>query len=223
MFTIIDPTSVEAHAGLMKAVFRLRKRVFADKLGWDVPVTGDEEFDEYDAMGANYLVWTSPDRSTFYGALRLMPTDGPTLLHDVFWATHGGSPALCAPDIWEGTRMCLDETAIARDMPGCSPARAMNLLLVALCEAALSLGIRRMVCNFEPAMARVYRRAGVRMTMHGSADGYGRRPVCCASFEVSVDALDQMRRTVGIETPLVRLDRSAPLQAPRPLPAMMAC
>ena len=36
-------------------------------------------------------------------------------------------------------------------------------------------------------------------------------------------ALDQMRRTVGIETPLVRLDRSAPLQAPRPLPAMMAC
>lgn len=223
MFTILHPADVKANSGLMKSIYRLRKRVFADGLKWDVVVSGDEEFDAYDRMGASYLVWCSPDRKTLYGAVRLMQTDGPTLLHDVFWATHARNPALVGEDIWEGTRMCIDEAALMRDIPRISAARAINLLLVAVCEAALSNGIRRLVSNFEPAMSRVYRRAGVRMDMHGSADLYGRRPVCCASFEVSRAVLSQMRKTVGIEMPLLRAGPMAAPQAPRGTLAMAAC
>ncbi|MDO5614531.1 MAG: acyl-homoserine-lactone synthase [Paracoccus sp. (in: a-proteobacteria)] len=187
----------------MASIFRLRKRVFADGLNWDVPVHGDQEYDDYDRAGASYLVWCSDDRETLYGVVRLMTTDGPTLLHDVFWATHDRDDGLIGDHIWEGTRMCVDKAMIARDHPDVDCGRAFSLLLIALCEAALACGIDRLVSNFEPVMARIYQRAGVRMQMHGRADGYGRRPVCCASFEVSSRVLHQMRARIGISLPLL--------------------
>lgn len=204
MFILIHAQDAAADPALMTGIFRLRKKVFADTLGWDVPVHGDQEYDEYDRAGASYLVWCSGDRQHVYGVVRLMTTDGPTLLHDVFWATHGRNADLIGSDIWEGTRMCLDEDLIARDFPDMDCGRAFSLLLVALCEAALACGIERLVSNFEPAMSRVYKRAGVRMRMHGSADGYGRRPVCCASFEVSRLVLAEMRERVGVNLLLLR-------------------
>lgn len=204
MFTLIHAQDVAFHPDLMAKIFQLRKRVFADTLKWEVPVHGDQEHDEYDRAGASYLVWCSDDQRQLYGVVRLMTTDGPTLLHDVFWATHGRNADLIGADIWEGTRMCLDETLIARDFPDIDAGRAFSLLLLALCEAALASGIDRLVSNFEPAMSRIYKRAGVRMRMHGSADGYGRRPVCCASFEVSREVLAEMRGHIGVSLPLLR-------------------
>lgn len=204
MFTLIHPHETATNTHLMRAMFRLRKRVFYDQLKWTVQISGDEERDGYDDLGASYLVWRSGDRSRLYGAVRLMPTDGPTLLHDVFWATHGRNADLIGSDIWEGTRMCLDEELLAQDFPKMDAGRGFSLMLLALCEAALALGINRLVSNFEPMMSRVYRRAGVRMQMHGSADGYGRRPVCCASFAVSHQVRHSMRQALSIAGPLFR-------------------
>ena len=219
MFTMIRPHETAANPQLMRAIFRLRKRVFHDRLNWRVEVRGNEERDVYDDLEASYLVWCSEDRSRLYGVVRLMPTDGPTLLHDVFWATYGRNADLIADDIWEGTRMCLDDELLARDFPDMDAGRGFSLLLLALCEAALAFGIRRLVSNFEPMMSRVYRRAGVRMQMHGSADGYGRRPVCCASFAVSDQVRRDMRQALGVTAPLLRpMARLAPCPMPNPLP-----
>lgn len=202
MFTTVQPHELKSSSLLMSDVFRLRKKVFSDQLGWDVPVQGNMERDAYDDIGASYLVWCSDDRSTLYGLVRLMPTEGPTLLHDVFHATHGRNPELCGAGVWEGTRMCLDDALIARDFPDLNAVQAFNLLFVALCEAALAHNIRRLVSNFEPSMSRVYRRAGLSFQIHGRADGYGAKPVYCASFEVSENTLDKMRRKTGVEIPV---------------------
>lgn len=204
MFTLIEPHQIPENRQLMRTIFRLRKKVFHDRLNWDVPVSGDEERDSYDDLGAHYLVWCSEDRSRLYGTVRLMPTSGPTLLHDVFWATHGRNADLIADDIWEGTRMCLDDDLLARDFPGMAPGAGFSLLLLALCEAAQAQGISRLVSNFEPMMSRVYRRAGVSIRMHGTADGYGRRPVCCASFTVSDRVHRDMQQAVGVSEPLLQ-------------------
>lgn len=205
MFTLIQATENDTNSEIMQAIFRLRKAVFADQLNWDVPVHGDQEYDHYDTPGTRYLIWCSPDRATLYGLIRLLPTSGPTLLHDVFGRTHGFSADLVADDVFEGTRMCIDETLVARDFPTLQPGAGFNLLFLALCEAGLALGIRRMVSNFEPAMARVYRRAGLECHLHGKADGYGKRPVCCASFAVSAAVLAEMRAKIGIDLPVLTL------------------
>lgn len=204
MFITIQPHEVEKNSGLMAAMFRLRKQVFADQLGWEVPVTGDQEFDAYDRMGASYLVWCSEDRETVYGMVRLMATTGPTLLHDVFGPPHGFSQELIGADIWEGTRMCVDEAALARDLPGVDAGQAFRMLLLALCETALAHGIATLVSNFEAPLSRIYRRSGLDYRLRGRADCYSERPVFCASFEVSPAVLRQMRRTIGIDLPLYR-------------------
>lgn len=221
MFTIIQANENNDNSDMMQAAFRLRKKVFADQLNWDVPVHGDQEFDEYDTDSARYLIWCSPDRENLYGLIRLLPTSGPTLLYDVFGATHDYAPELVAEDIFEGTRMCIDEELVARDFPNLAPGAGFNLLFLALCEAGMALGVRRMVSNFEPAMSRVYRRAGLDYDMHGKAGGYGKRPVCCASFEVSKPVLEGMRRKIGVDLPVLTLPQGfAPLPL-RPVAAAL--
>jgi len=202
MFVIIQAHEYQKYAFILDQMFRLRKKVFADTLGWNVPVIGPFERDSYDSLCPAYLVWCDETRTRLYGGMRLMPTTGPTLLYDVFRATFPQAANLIAPGIWEGTRMCIDEEAIADDFPDVDAGRAFSMLLLALCECALDHGIHTMISNYEPHLKRVYRRAGAEVDELGRADGYGKYPVCCGAFEVSEHVLDRMRASLGIDTPL---------------------
>ncbi|WP_137130249.1 acyl-homoserine-lactone synthase [Rhizobium sp. FY34] len=202
MFITLQAHQYARYPELMDRMFRLRKEVFADRLGWSVPVIDGCERDRYDDFGPLYLVWCDDEKKRLYGSMRLMPTTGPTLLYDVFRDTFPSDIDLVAPGIWEGTRMCIDEEAIAIDFPGLTPLDAFYRLLVALCECALYHGISMMLSNYEPPMRRVYRRAGVDVDELGCADGYGRLPVCCGLFEVSGPVLLKMRHATQITEPL---------------------
>ncbi|NTB97325.1 N-acyl-L-homoserine lactone (AHL) synthase [Agrobacterium tumefaciens] len=201
MFLLIQPYQYRRHAGLLEQSFRLRKRVFHDCLGWQVDVHRGLERDAYDGLGAVYLIWCDKDARHLYGTVRLMPTTGPTLLHDVFRRTLAGKN-LVSPVAWEGTRMCLDVDLLRTAQPRLGPPRAFGLLLLALFECAFVHGIKTLVSNYEPPMERVYRRAGLIVEEIGRADGYGRLPVCCGMFVVSDETLQQMRTVLRIAHPL---------------------
>jgi acyl homoserine lactone synthase len=174
-----------------------------------VKIDNGREVDLYDMLKPAYLLWSNDARTSLYGSMRLMPTTGPTLLYDVFRRTFPGHAELTSPGIWEGTRMCLDTEKIEADLPGMDASRAFSLLLVALCECAMAHGIHTMISNYEPHMARIYRRAGAAVDELGRADGYGLRPVCCGAFEVSDRVLDTMRNCLGLDQPLYQ-KRSIP-------------
>jgi len=209
MYLLIEAHQAGRFSELLSQVFKLRKRVFADRLGWDVVVTGDVEQDVYDGLCPAYLLWCDDRQSRLYGSVRLMPTTGPTLLYDVFRNTFPSSCDLVAPSIWEGTRMCIDEDAIACDMPGLRSDRAFCELLLALCEVGLDNGIETLISNYEPHMKRLYDRAGAEVEELGRATGYGRLPVCCGAFEVSVRVLAQMREKLGIKHSLYQRPRQS--------------
>jgi len=204
MYLLIQAHEYHKHTELLDQSFRLRKRVFADRLGWDVSVSGHRERDRYDELHPAYLLWCDEDRRQLYGSVRLMPTTGPTLLYDVFRETFPDVCGLIAPGIWEGTRMCIDEDALERDFTDMRPDRAFCLLLLALCEAALANGIHTMISNYEPHMRRVYQKAGAELDDLGRSEGYGRFPVCCAAFEVSHRVLTAMRAKLRVDEPLYR-------------------
>jgi acyl homoserine lactone synthase len=209
MFIIIEAPQRHKHRALLDQMFRLRKTVFHDQLEWDVPVSGSHERDQYDDLNPAYLVWCSADGKTLYGSARLMPTTGPTLLYDVFFDTLPHAAPLQAPGIWEVTRLCLNEEAIARDYPGIDNARAIGLLCLALAECAVAHNIHTLICNYEPHMARVYKRTGCPVQELGRADGYGRRPVCCGAFHMSAETITTMRETQNVDLPLYRLPFSS--------------
>jgi N-acyl-L-homoserine lactone synthetase len=95
---------------LLASMFRLRRRVFRDRLDWTVSVSGDLELDVYDALNPTYLVMLSESREVV-GCVRLLPTTGPTMLADTF-------PQLLAAEmpprnsrILESSRFCVDMLA----------------------------------------------------------------------------------------------------------------
>ncbi len=208
MFFAVQANQYPDYQELLDQMFRLRKRVFADGLGWDVIVQGDQERDPYDRQGPVYLLWTDAAAKRLIGSLRLMPTTGPTLLNDVFRSTFPADIDLSAPDIWEGTRLCVDEEVLIAVAPGISLSRAFGFMLLALCECALEFGINSMISNYEPQLKRIYRAAGLAIDELGRADGFGRHPVCCGAFEVSEDVLARMRAALGVDQPLFAVSES---------------
>lgn len=202
MYLLVQAHQYARYGALLDQIFRLRKRVFADQLGWKVTVSGAYEKDVYDDLNPAYLIWCDETASQLYGCVRLMPTTGPTLLYDVFRETFPSSCDLVAPSIWEGTRMCIDDEALMKDMPDLRPDRAFGLLLLALCEVALDHGIDTLISNYEPHMKRLYERAGAKPDELGRAVGYGRFPVCCGAFEVSAQILTNMRRKLDVSEAL---------------------
>jgi acyl homoserine lactone synthase len=202
MFITIQGHQYKDHGTLLGQMFTLRKRVFFDQMHWNVQAICDQERDAYDDLKPVYLLWVSECQQLLYGCIRLMPTTGPTLLYDVFRKTFPDSVDLIAPDIWEGTRMCVDETLIARDHPELDLNRAYCLMLLALCECALEHGIQTMISNYEPHLLRIYRRSGAEVRELGRAEGYGRHPVCCGVFEVSERILNKMRTAMKTDQPL---------------------
>jgi len=90
------------------SMFRDRKTLFVDLLGWDVPVAdGQYEIDGYDGDDAFYLIAVDDD-GRHMGSMRLLRTDQPHLLADLF-------ADLCTDDIPRGphvmeiTRLCLPQ------------------------------------------------------------------------------------------------------------------
>jgi acyl homoserine lactone synthase len=203
MFFTVQASDYEKHETLLDQMFRLRKRIFADELQWDVDVVdGIYERDRYDAIDPVYLIWSSPDHSKLYGSMRLLPTTGPTLLYDVFRTTFPDAADLVAPGIWEATRTCVDMVAIERDHPGVDAKRAFGLVSLATAECAVTHGIHTLICNYEPHMKRVYDRIGAQVQELGRADGFGRRPVCCGAFAMAREIVDNMRLALKVDLPL---------------------
>jgi len=46
MIIIVEPHNAEKHAYLLEQMFRLRARIFRDRLGWDVAVKDGKERDK---------------------------------------------------------------------------------------------------------------------------------------------------------------------------------
>jgi acyl homoserine lactone synthase len=203
MFRILQAPYRSADADLLDQMYRLRKRVFIDQLGWSLQhCSAGLERDRYDGMDPVYIVWTDERTGTLLGSTRLMPTTGPTLLYDVFSKTFPDAACLAAPGIWEATRTCVDCEAIAALRPDIAASDAFATMCLAIIECGRAHGIHTIVSNYEPHMKRVYRRAGLQLDEVGRADGYGRLPVCCGIFDISPPVEAAVRAKLGLPAPL---------------------
>lgn len=125
---------------LFAEMYRERKRVFVDLLGWNIPVLDDEfEFDQFDGPMTRYLMMASPE-GEHHGSLRMLSTDGPTLLGDIFSFLCDGPPP-ASPHCWEISRFCLSRSLRAADRRS-----VRNQLVTAATTFALENGISSYVC-----------------------------------------------------------------------------
>jgi len=171
VIVVVEQHNAHRYASLLEKMFRLRARVFRDRLKWNVQVVDGKERDRYDDERPVYVIYTDDLCSEVKGSLRLLPTTGPTLVADVFSDTLPDALHLYAPTIWECSRFCLDEKILASGIEGI--VFASRVLIAALGDVAIGAGIESIIGNFDAPKLRLYRRIGCEVEVLGSTSRYG--------------------------------------------------
>jgi acyl homoserine lactone synthase len=201
MIVVIEQHNSEQYSSLLDEMFRLRARIFRDRLKWDVQVVNGMERDKYDDEGPVYLVYVDDETRRIKGSLRLLPTTGPTLVADTFGDTLPDAAYLSAPTIWECTRFCLDDAILERGSRE-DLHFASAVLIAALGEVAIGAGIESILGNFDSAMVRLYRLIGCEVEILGSTRRYG-QPVYLGLFPVSESILSRIKSRMKCAHPIL--------------------
>ena len=107
MIVVVDALNRHLFTELLDEMFKLRKRVFHDRLGWDVNIEDGKEIDEFDRINPAHLICLGEDGDVV-GCLRLLQTTGPHMLADVFSDILQGEAPPRSSQLWEVTRFCID-------------------------------------------------------------------------------------------------------------------
>jgi acyl homoserine lactone synthase len=193
MIRIVTKDNAERHVSSLYQMHRIRKTVFKDRLGWDVTVSGELEFDEYDALGPSYLL--SIDRyGTLNGCVRLLPTTGPNMLRDIFasFVTKAAVPR--GERVWEASRFAVSGNTTAAEA-GLS--QTTYDLLIGVLKFGLSNGISTIACVVDVRMERILRRAGWQLERLGPAHRIGNTIAMAGQLDVSAQILRQLEARVG--------------------------
>jgi acyl homoserine lactone synthase len=185
----------------LSEMYRLRHRVFKERLNWDVQTSGDMEVDEFDALHPIYLIQRASD-NRIQGCVRLLPSTGPTMLRDVFPILLDGAPAPTSAMIWESSRFALD---LHPDTPKSSHglATATFELFAGMIEFGLSRQLTEIVTVTDARMERILRRAGWPLRRIGRPHALDNTLAVAGYLESSIESLARVRNAGGLKGPVL--------------------
>jgi N-acyl-L-homoserine lactone synthetase len=199
MIHIVNAENRHLFRHALMEMHRQRKAVFIDDLKWRLDETAGIEIDSYDSADAIYLIEADSPRESVIGSARLLPTDRPHLLGEVF-------PHLCASPppsgahVWEATRFCP-----APGTPCGGPRRQMLArMIAAIMETALLFGIERVTFVANAALAPLALNAGWSAAPLGPSQRSGRDRLTAIAAEIDTVGLRLVRTRNGIGGPLTR-------------------
>lgn len=157
---ILAGTSEVLTSDVMSGLARYRHRVFVEKLGWNLASEGGLEYDQFDRPDTVYLA-ARDDDGELVGTARLLRTDRPYLLGEVFPALMGSQPLPCTAEVWELSRFAavdFQATGTGTLQQFSSPV-AVGLLKGVL-DVAANEGAQRLITVSPLGVERLLRRAG---------------------------------------------------------------
>lgn len=174
--TANDPSFSQA---TLTRMYRLRHRVFREKLRWNVASDNGAEMDEYDALDPYYMVALEEGEAT--ACWRLLPTCGPFMLRNTFTTLLRGEDLPERADIWELSRFAV-----------LSPAQRYNgqihlsdvafEMFARLIQFADEHDVRQYVTVVSTSVERLMKSNGITLTRFGDgkiSDVDGVRSVAC--------------------------------------------
>jgi acyl homoserine lactone synthase len=207
MIEVVTPDIAFLYRDKLDAMFRLRHRVFSDRLEWDVNSRGGRERDVYDLQSPIYLLATD-DRGDVQGTWRLLPTTGPYMLRDVFPELMDGAPLPSDPFVWETSRFAVEPGENGEDRRG-NVNHLTSELFAGLVEWALLFGIREVVTVYDVRVGRLLNHIGVTPLWTSQRRRIGKTIALAGRFEISDAVLANIRSASGL-TESVLVDRRAP-------------
>lgn len=180
---------------VLNSIYRLRHRVFKERLDWEVPSSDGMERDDFDDEQPIYLAYHG-QAGEVVGCVRLLPTTGPNMIRDIF-PDLSEEPIPALDHVWEVSRFGIDMDDAAS--LGAGNINAITYSLVAgIHEVGLDYGITHMVAVMDVRIERILRRAGCVMRRIGKPRRLGNCIALAVEFEVSRQGLADIRRNGGL-------------------------
>ncbi len=174
-------------------IFRLRYRQFKERQNYAVPAFKEMEYDQYDTPATVYLA-ALDEQGRVRGTSRLNSTERPHMLSELWPEMVEYAPLPRSPDIWEGTRICIDKSLPA-------PAREQIKweIVIGYLEFGLHYGINKYVGIMQNLIwHKVFIQSGWGAEYLGGerlVDGIKTR---AGQVHVSEQALQRVREKTGI-------------------------
>lgn len=160
-----DFSGLHLHGRAFYEFLGLRKQVFVDELGWDVPHNAEVEMDQYDTPMAQYSLVVQNGRVV--GGARAMATtaawgEHTYMLRDAFSGKLRHIPAhimtvdIAAPQVWECTRLVVSDALTTQ----AERAECLRLIVDGLVETARAQGASEMICLSSLLLMRALRQLG---------------------------------------------------------------
>lgn len=160
-------------------MYRLRAKVFKERMGWAIPVMSGMEIDGYDALGPYYMMISDPSKG-LCGCWRALPTVGPYMLKDTFPELLYGQPAPEDPKIWELSRFAIE----AEGPQGFGFSGISLDALREIVKFGDKMGIKHYVTVTTASIERMMRRAGFAVTRFGPPMRIGVENAVALNFDI---------------------------------------
>jgi N-acyl-L-homoserine lactone synthetase len=177
-------------ADILDKMFRLRAKVFNDRLGWQVKVRDDRETDRFDELNPLYVVETDEQRNVL-ASLRLLPTTGPHMLSDVFNELMAPELIIRSPRVLESSRFAADTELLGHLHNGLST--VTGALLCATLEISRVAGMEFVISVYDVRIERILRRAGCGFERLCEPKRIGDVMTVAGLFETATSVTDEIR------------------------------
>ncbi len=209
MIIVIDALNADKFSDILDEVYKLRARVFNERLGWQVDVTDGREIDAYDKMDPATIVSLDEDGDVV-GCMRLLQTTGPHMLADIFYEILDGEPPIRASNVWEATRFCIDTNKLKGTKKTNSISHYTSEVMIGGFEYARDAGILDFVAVIDPVMNRVMKRSGnAPYDYLGSMKPMGIVNAMAALMDCSNERINSIRQHAGIDYDVFMSDDQA--------------
>ncbi|MBD9489951.1 acyl-homoserine-lactone synthase [Ensifer sp. ENS11] len=185
----IQQPASPAEALLLEEMYRLRGRVFAERLGWNVRIENGREIDRYDRLAPLYILAVTP-RADVVGCARLLPTSGPTMLTDTFAELLPPQGLATHAHQIESSRFCVDTS---RSGGGGSLHEVTRLMLAGIVGCCLVHGFTEVVTATDVAFERILRRAGWPLSRLGEPRLIGTTLSIAGKLQVNQEISDRLQ------------------------------
>lgn len=192
--------ALQRNSEMALGMHRLRRRVFRDRLDWEVSVSDGLEVDQYDALSPTYLLGI--DRQDVVGCVRLLPTTGRNMLANTFPFLLDGRAAPTSTRIWESSRFCVDTKNVAATAVN-GFREATFLLFAAMIEWGQQHDLQAIATVTDLRMERILRRAGWGLDRLGEPRQIGATKAVAGLLPVTNDALGAIRSAGKISGPAI--------------------
>jgi acyl homoserine lactone synthase len=197
MIRVISGYDRRKFAREMEAFHQIRKRVFFDKFGWEVPVINSWEIDGYDALDPVYLLSIN-EAEQVVGGLRLLPTMGFNMLNDTFPELLPEGKRIESPLIWESSRFCIDSDIDVQIGPK-RIHQAIAELGLGMNEIGAKIGLSHIVTVYDALLHRHLSRMGCGGEPIAEPKRIGKCLAYAVFYEIGPEAAAATQAASGIQ------------------------